>query len=105
VNTSVKEPVDYIAFGPVFYTSTKKLNLSPHGLKTLKYIKNISKKPVIAIGGINLSNIEDVAGCGVDGVAIISALFETGDIKDIIKRMIEKWEKGKSKINPALLDF
>lgn len=73
IQAGVKLPIDYIAFGPVFTTSTKESPDSVVGLAMLcearKIVKNI---PLVAIGGINLSNALSVFDTGVDSIAVIS---------------------------------
>ena len=65
---------DYIGVGAVFATSTKKnaRNMSIDRLKEIVQAVNI---PVVAIGGINASNMLELAGSKVDGVAVVSAIF------------------------------
>lgn len=69
---------DYIGVGAVFGTSTKKnaRNLSVPILRTISQAVSI---PVVAIGGINRDNILQLAGSGVDGVAVVSAIFAAQD--------------------------
>lgn len=86
---------DYIGAGAVFSTNTKK-DTKPLELSTLKEICNSVSIPVVAIGGINHSNVRELKGTDIDGVAVISALFGASDpgeatrelvsiMKDIIK--------------------
>lgn len=86
---------DYIGAGAVFNTSTKK-DTKPLELSTLKEICNSVSIPVVAIGGIDHSNVRELNGTDIDGVAVISALFGASDpgeatrelvsiMKDIIK--------------------
>ncbi len=65
---------DYIGTGAVFATSTKK-DTVPMPLDTLKEITSHITIPVVAIGGINHDNILKLKGSGIDGVAVISAIF------------------------------
>ncbi|MFG6328612.1 MAG: thiamine phosphate synthase [Lachnospiraceae bacterium] len=65
---------DYIGTGAVFPTSTKN-NTVPLPLDRLKEITDNIKIPVVAIGGINQSNILSLKGSGIDGAAVISAIF------------------------------
>ena len=65
---------DYIGTGAVFTTSTKKDTI-PLTMEALKNITNNITIPIVAIGGINHDNILQLKGLGVDGVAVISALF------------------------------
>lgn len=66
---------DYFGVGPVFTTATKKDHTPPIGMTGLKTINDILDTPVVAIGGINLHNIQSVLATGVPGVAIASAVF------------------------------
>ncbi len=65
---------DYIGVGAVFGTSTKKnaRNLSVEALRAITRAVDI---PVVAIGGIHAENISQLTGSGVDGVAVVSAIF------------------------------
>ena len=65
---------DYIGVGAVFGTATKKdaRNLSVEKLREISASVSI---PVVAIGGINRGNVRELSGSGVDGIAVISALF------------------------------
>lgn len=65
---------DYIGTGAVFPTSTKN-NTVPLALDTLKEITANIKIPVVAIGGINHNNILSLKDSGIDGAAVISAIF------------------------------
>ena len=86
---------DYIGAGAVFSTNTKK-DTKPLELSTLKEICNSVSIPVVAIGGIDHSNVRELKGTDIDGVAVISALFGASNpgkatkelvsiIKDVIK--------------------
>ena len=69
---------DYIGVGAVFATGTKKnaRNLTMDQLRAIRASVSI---PVVAIGGINAGNILKLAGSGVDGVAVVSAIFGAED--------------------------
>jgi thiamine-phosphate pyrophosphorylase len=74
-------PVDYIAVGPVFPTSTK-LNPDPVlGIEGLAEICGAVHKPVVAIGGIQLENVREVLQAGVQSIAVIRDLLSSSDIK------------------------
>ncbi|ADU96565.1 thiamine phosphate synthase [Thermovibrio ammonificans] len=74
-----KEFLDYIGFGPVFPTTTKENPDPVTGVELLCRAVELSELPVVAIGGINPSNLEDVCRCKPAGVAVVRALFEKGD--------------------------
>ncbi len=67
-------PADYIAYGPIFATSTK-LNPDPVvGLDGLRAARAATRKPLVAIGGITRANVRSVLDAGADCVAVISGL-------------------------------
>ena len=69
---------DYIGVGAVFDTSTKKITRAM-GVEELRSISRSVSIPVVAIGGINAGNILQLSGSGVDGVAVVSAIFGAED--------------------------
>ena len=80
---------DYLGVGAVFPTSTK-LDASEVSHQTLKEICAAVDIPVTAIGGINKGNISELSGTGVDGVALVSAIFAAENIEEeckILKRL------------------
>jgi thiamine-phosphate pyrophosphorylase len=70
---------DYIAVGPVFATGTK-VDADPViGLEGVRRARALTKKPIVAIGGITRENARSVIDAGADSVAVISALFVEGE--------------------------
>ena len=69
---------DYIGVGAVFGTSTKR-NARNLTVEQLRQIADAVTIPVVAIGGINASNLMELTGSGVDGVAVVSAIFAAED--------------------------
>jgi thiamine-phosphate pyrophosphorylase len=66
---------DYIAIGPVFATGTK-LNPEPVvGLEGVRRARTLTRKPLVAIGGITRANARSVIEAGADSIAVISSLF------------------------------
>lgn len=65
---------DYIGVGSIFATGTKQ-NARQMSIEYLKEIVNAVDIPVVAIGGINSSNISELKGSKVDGIAVVSAIF------------------------------
>jgi thiamine-phosphate pyrophosphorylase len=69
-------PLDYIAIGPIFATTTKENPDAVVGLERLKIIREaIGDFPLVAIGGINFQNAKDVLSHGADSVAAISQIL------------------------------
>ena len=78
---AVKNGADCLGVGAMFSTSTKtNVNVLPK--ETLRDICAAVDIPVVAIGGIGKSNISQLAGTGVDGVALVSAIFAADDIEN-----------------------
>ncbi len=71
---------DYLGVGPVFPTPSKDDASAPIGIPALREICDRVTIPVVAIGGINAGNAEEVLKAGASGVAVISAIFGAGDI-------------------------
>ena len=76
--TAENAGADYIGVGAVFGTSTKK-NARNLTVEKLKEISSAVSIPVVAIGGINGKNLMELSGSGVDGVAVVSAIFAAKD--------------------------
>lgn len=92
---SQNQYADYLAISPVFATDSKKDTKQPLGLKGLRRAVENSHKPVIAIGGINQSNIQSIMQQGSAGVAIISAISAADDIckaAQNLKQEVKKWQ-------------
>jgi thiamine-phosphate pyrophosphorylase len=66
---------DYIAYGPIFATASKKDSEPAVGLDGLRGARSLTRKPLIAIGGITRQNCRAVLDAGADSVAVISGLF------------------------------
>lgn len=84
------QPVDYVAIGPVFQTKSKINAGKPLGLSVLRSIVREKKKPVVAIGGIGNDHIAHLIDSGIDGIALISALYRDGRLYENACRMMEK---------------
>lgn len=83
---------DYIGVGAVFGTSTKK-NARNLSVEKLKEIRDAVSIPVVAIGGIGASNIMELKNSGVDGVAVVSAIFAAEDPGEATKNLLKLSER------------
>ena len=75
---AVENGADYLGVGAVFSTATK-TNVGNMPFETLREICRAVEIPVVAIGGISQKNIMQLSGSGVDGVAVVSAIFAAED--------------------------
>ncbi|MDD6734954.1 MAG: thiamine phosphate synthase [Clostridiales bacterium] len=89
---AVKNGADCLGVGAMFSTSTK-TDVDILKKETLKAICLAVNIPVVAIGGINKKNIMELAGTGVDGVALVSAVFSAEDIENECRELRALSEK------------
>jgi thiamine-phosphate pyrophosphorylase len=88
---------DYVALSPVFSTASKG-NAGPgHGLARLRDISRAVTLPVLAIGGINRENVQDVIAAGADGIAVISAVVASPDIAGTARELRDLVRESKRK--------
>lgn len=81
VRYALTQPIDYVAFGPIFSTLTKENPDPTVGLVQLAEVRNaIGDFPLVAIGGINAENYRDVLNAGADSVAIVSAIVSQPEL-------------------------
>ena len=81
-----KKGADYLGVGAVFSTSTK-LDASDVSFETLREVCNAVSIPVVAIGGINKNNLLQLKGSGIDGVAVVSAIFAQKNIANATREL------------------
>lgn len=72
---------DYLALSPIFFTSTKSDIAKPWGIEGIRIARSMTRKPLVAIGGICETNLAAVVGAGVDVVAMVSAIVSAGDVE------------------------
>ena len=85
-----KKGADYIGLSPIFDTSTKSDAGKDCGTFMITKVKNKIKIPVVAIGGINESNIDEVLKAGAKNVAIISAIVAKDGVEEAVRQFIDK---------------
>jgi thiamine-phosphate pyrophosphorylase len=72
---------DYIAFGPIFSTTSKENPDPVVGLEGLREARRVTRKPLVAIGGITLATARDVVAAGADSVAVIGDLLKGPELR------------------------
>lgn len=78
---------DYLGVGAIYETTTKQ-DATYVSLEELKRICHSVKIPVVAIGGMDKNTISKLSGTGVDGVAMVSAIFATDNIEQECKKLL-----------------
>lgn len=94
---AVKNGADYLGAGAVFGSSTKQ-NVGAMKKETLRSICEAVDIPVVAIGGINGKNLKELSHTGIDGVALVSAIFAADDIENTcraLRNLTEETVKSK----------
>ena len=81
---------NYVGFGPIFATSTKRTGYSPRGLEGLRQVRAAVTLPIVAIGGIDFDNAAEVIAVGADAVAMISALAGSPDAAGAARIALER---------------
>ena len=89
---AARMPVDYVAFGPIFKTSTKENPDPIAGLEALRAVRAIiGDLPLVAIGGITLANAEEAWKAGADAISSIAALVsDAARIPESMRQMLAK---------------
>ena len=92
LRAAADEPVDYLAFGPIFGTASKERPDPVVGVEELRRLRPLTKRPLVAIGGITRTNAPRVIEAGADSVAIIGDLFppDAGEL-GAIRARAEEW--------------
>ncbi|MDH5768263.1 MAG: thiamine phosphate synthase [Nitrospirota bacterium] len=76
-----RDGADFITLGPIYETISKLKYGKPIGVDTLKRVKSKLSMPVFGIGGIKLDKVREVKETGADGIALISAILASKDIR------------------------
>jgi thiamine-phosphate pyrophosphorylase len=93
LDAAVREPVDYIAIGPVFGTASKSTGYDAIGLAMVEQAAvraHARGLRVVAIGGITLDSAADVVRAGADAVAVIGDLLRTGDPRARVHEYLDR---------------
>ena len=80
----------YVAVGSIFPTGTKN-DTRPANLERLREVKEAVELPVVAIGGIDVSNIDEVLAAGADAVAVISAVCSAEDVRAAARELAARF--------------
>jgi thiamine-phosphate pyrophosphorylase len=88
------EGADWIVFGPVYDTASKRQYGAPQGLGRLERVASAVRIPLIAIGGITPDRVAEVRAAGAHGVAAISAILAADSPATAIRRFLEALTAG-----------
>lgn len=95
-NAAIASGADHVGYGPVFASRTKPLAVPPRGLAALAETCAALAAPVVAISGIDLANVADVARAGAACAAVVEAIFGKGDPRENAARLAQAFERGRA---------
>ncbi len=84
---AMRAGADFIVFGPVFETESKKQYGPPVGVEALRMVADSLRIPVLALGGINVHNFREAIDAGAAGIAGISLFSNSRDINEIVREI------------------
>jgi thiamine-phosphate pyrophosphorylase len=93
LDDAVRQPIDYVAVGPVFGTASKNTGYDAVGLTLVREAASRARAhglPVVAIGGVTLEQAPHVLRAGASSVAVISDLLATGDPRARVRQYLDK---------------
>jgi thiamine-phosphate pyrophosphorylase len=95
MRAAASEPVDYVAFGPVFPTASKDRPDPTTGLEQLTHIRALTTRPLVAIGGVTRASAASVWAAGADSVAVIADLLGMDELDactlDGVRKRMDEW--------------
>jgi len=89
--------VDYIGLAPIFKTGTKEDARDPIGVDIIKTVRKNVNLPIVAVGGINKNNVNEIILSGADSVVSIYAVLNSNDVYNEIKDFIDIIKRCKAK--------
>jgi len=88
VMTAESQGADFIVFGPIYDTASKRDFGPPLGVRGLEEIKGICQKPLYAIGGLTPARVAEVREAGAYGVAVISSILESPSVSNSTRHFL-----------------
>ena len=78
--TALRAKPDYVALGPIFFTTLKSMRFAPQGIpKIAEWKKRVGDIPLVAIGGIKLEHAGEIFAAGADSIAVVSDVTQNAD--------------------------
>jgi len=90
VEAAADQGADFVTFSPIYSTASKAQYGPPQGVPALAAICRQSRIPVYALGGINIDRTREVLNAGASGVAFISAILGSSNIKTTTQQLVQE---------------
>ncbi|WP_377829489.1 thiamine phosphate synthase [Bradyrhizobium lupini] len=80
LDTALAAEPDYVALGPIFFTTLKSMRFEPQGIpKITEWKKRVGHIPLVAIGGIKFEHAAEIFAAGADSIAVVSDVTQNAD--------------------------
>ena len=87
--TALKARPDYVALGPIFFTTLKSMRFKPQGIpKITEWKKRVGNIPLVAIGGIKFEHASEIFAAGADSIAVVSDVTQNADPDARVKQWL-----------------
>ena len=89
---------DHVAFGAIYQTTTKSGTRAPQGVEPLRRAREVTKVPLVAIGGINAENVAPVVEAGADAICVTAAVASAPDPEAAATQLVEAIRSAGGKV-------
>jgi thiamine-phosphate pyrophosphorylase len=80
LTTALRAKPDYVALGPIFFTTLKSMRFAPQGIpKITEWKRRVGNIPLVAIGGIKFEHAAEIFAAGADSIAVVSDVTQNAD--------------------------
>jgi len=80
LDNALRHQPDYVALGPIFFTTLKAMRFAPQGVPRItEWKKRVGAIPLVAIGGIKLEHAAEIFAAGADSIAVVSDVTQNAD--------------------------
>lgn len=91
LDNALRHAPDYVALGPIFFTTLKAMRFAPQGVpKISEWKKRIGTIPLVAIGGIKLEHADEVFAAGAQSIAVVSDVTQHPDPDARVKAWLDR---------------
>jgi thiamine-phosphate pyrophosphorylase len=95
LTTALAAEPDYVALGPIFFTTLKSMRFEPQGIpKITEWKKRIGPIPLVAIGGIKFEHAAEIFAAGADSIAVVSDVTQNADPDARVKQWLGETAKA-----------
>lgn len=89
--TALRAKPDYVALGPIFFTTLKSMRFAPQGIaKITEWKRRVGSIPLVAIGGIKLEHAAEIFAAGADSIAVVSDVTQNADPDARVRAWLEQ---------------